>query len=266
MSFPMSQSSLKVPIPRVQSRRHQQPPRRDNQPYRDRVLIACLNCRERKVTDDVTDAAATLRLVKSLDLNDTHGEALISIVVGSNDETNILDEDILKDKDSQATGYIGKSSKVQGLRRLQQDSECWQGTPLTLSSPYGPPGASFENAKQRMEAFKERQQHKPIIPTSTSTFYLDGKGVEVDYNVDPYALPTIKVAQRLLDWYMSTVQDMFPVLAKQIFTDQFRHYFTSATQGTPDCVPKKWLAILNLVFAIGARFSNLTEADWQADS
>lgn len=117
-----------------------------------------------------------------------------------------------------------------------------------------------------MRAFRERQQHKPIIPTSTSTFYLDGEGVEVEYNVDPYALPTIEVAQRLFDRYMSTVQDTFPVLAKQIFTDQVRHYFTSAIQGTPYRVPEKWLAILNLVFAIGARFSDLTEADWQADS
>jgi hypothetical protein len=60
---------------------------------------------------------------------------------------------------------------------------------------------------------------------------------------------------------MSTVQDLFPVLSKQTFTDQVRHYYTSGTKGTPYHVPEKWPAILNLVFAIGARFSHLTGAD-----
>lgn len=114
-----------------------------------------------------------------------------------------------------------------------------------------------------MEALRERQQHRPNIPTSASTFYLDGKGIEVDYSVDPYALPNIEVAQRLLDRYMGTVQDVFPILAKDVFTDQVRDYFTATT---PHRMPEKWLAILNLVFAIGARFSHFTEADWQVNS
>ena len=80
-----------------------------------------------------------------------------------------------------------------------------------------------------MEALRERQQHRPNIPTSASTFYLDGKGIEVDYSVDPYALPNIEVAQRLLDCYMGTVQDVFPILAKDVFTDQVRDYFTATT-------------------------------------
>lgn len=177
-----------------------------------------------------------------------------------------MDENILQDKDSQATGYVGKSSEVQWLRRLQREMECREVTPSTPSSSYGPPGTSSESAKRRMEAMKQRQQRMPSIPTSTSTFYLDVEGVEVDYAVEPYKLPTIEVAQRLLDRYMSTVQDTFPVLSKQTFTDQVRHYYTSVTQGTPYRVPEKWLAILNFVFAIGARFSHSTEADWQADS
>lgn len=152
---------------------------------------------------------------------------------------------------------------MQWLRRLQQESERRRRTPPIPGSPYGPPGKSPESAKQRMEALRERQQHRPNIPTSASTFYLDGKGIEVDYSVDPYALPNIEVAQRLLDCYMGTVQDVFPILAKDVFTDQVRDYFTATT---PHRMPEKWLAILNLVFAIGARFSHFTEADWQVNS
>jgi hypothetical protein len=85
----------------------------------------------------------------------------------------------------------------------------------------------------------------------------------MDYSVDPYALPNIEVAQRLLDCYTNTVQNVFPILAKKVFTNEVRDYF-AATMPYP--VPEKWLAILNLVFAIGARFSYLTETDWQPDS
>lgn len=57
MSVPVSQSSgsegpPKVPIPRIQTRHYQQLPRRANPPYRDKVLIACTSCRERKVRCD----------------------------------------------------------------------------------------------------------------------------------------------------------------------------------------------------------------------
>lgn len=200
------------------------------------------------------------------DPEDIHGESAVSAEVGSNDETDMLDEDILQDKDSQATGYFGKSSEVQWLRRLQREMERPESASSGPGSPYGPPGTSTEAAKRRIEALKQRQQRKPSIPTSMSTFYLDSEGVEVDYAVEPYELPTIEVAQRLVDRYMRTVQNVFPVLSKQTFTDQVRQYYTSIAQGTPYCVPEKWLAILNLVFAIGAKYSHLVGADWQADT
>jgi hypothetical protein len=155
---------------------------------------------------------------------------------------------------------------VQWLRRLQQESERRRRTSSTPSSSYGPSGDSSENSKQRIEAFREWQQHKPSIPTSSSTFYLDSEGVEVDCNVDPYTLPNIEVAQRLVDRYVSTVQDIFPVLVKVTFKQQVRHYLDAINRGAPYYVPEEWLVRLNLVFAIGSRFSDLTEADWQSNS
>ena len=204
-----------------------------------------------------------LRLSETPDPDDTHTESTTSAQAGSNDETDALDEGLLKEKESQATGYIGQGSEVQWLRHLQQGLKRQRWTPPIPGSSFGPPGNDPGSTKQRMEASKERHQHRPKIPTSAYTFYLDGKGIEVDYSVDPYALPNIEVIQRLLDRYMSTVQDVFPILAKDVFTDQVREYFTATT---PYRMPEKWLAILNLVLAIGETFSHLTEADWQADS
>jgi hypothetical protein len=129
-------------------------------------------------------------------LEDTHGEAGISAEVGSNDGTDILDEDILQENDSQAIGYIGKSSEVRQLRRLQREIERREGevTPSAPSSSYGLPGTSSESAKRCMEAMKQRQQQISSISTSTSTLYLDIEGVQVDYAVKSYQLPSIEVA------------------------------------------------------------------------
>jgi hypothetical protein len=76
----------------------------------------------------------------------------------------------------------------------------------------------------------------------------------------------MEVAQRLVDCYMSTVQDIFPVLVEKTFAHHVHHYLVSVDRGTPHQVPEGWLARLNLVFAIGSRFSDLTEADRQSNS
>lgn len=194
------------------------------------------------------------------------GESELSAEVGSNDETDVLDKDIVQNRASQATGFIGKSSELQWYRSLRQEIERHEQGHEDPNSPYGPPGASAESSMQRIAAQRQRQRQELNAPTSTSTFYLDGEGVEVDYTVDPYALPTTEVAQRLLELYMGSVQDVFPVLSQKVFSTQARHFITSMAPGRPMHVPEKWLAILNLVFAIGARFSHLTGADWQSDS
>lgn len=211
-----------------------------------------------QVAEDISGVAATLGLRISPDPGDPHGESEVSAEASaevSSDETDILDEG------SQATGFIGKSSEVRWLRRLQQDAKSREETPS------GPDGSNnSEAAKRRTEVKAQREQQKPDIPTKSSTFYLDGDGIEVDYSVERYELPTIEVAQRLLDRYMWTVQDTFPIVSRQTFTDQVRQYYVSIMQGAPFHVPERWLATLNLVFAIGARYSHLTGADWQADS
>lgn len=194
------------------------------------------------------------------------GESELSAEVGSNDETDVLDEDIVQTRTSQATGFIGKSSELQWIRSVQRETQRLKQGLKGPNSPYGPPGTSAESSMQRIAAQRQRQRQESNAPNSTSTFYLDDEGVEVDYAVDPYALPTIEVAQRLLERYMGTVQDVFPVLSKEVFSTQARHFITSMAQGKPMDVPEKWLAMLNLIFAIGARFSHLAGADWQSDS
>jgi hypothetical protein len=94
---------------------------------------------------------------------------------------------------------------------------------------------------------------------------LDDETVDMDFVVDPLDLPPLETAERLLNCYMETVQNSYPMLAKKTFVTQFYHYYNSVARGSPYSLPKKWQAMLNLVFAIGAAYSHLIEAPWRAD-
>jgi hypothetical protein len=191
----------------------------------------------------------------------------VSAEVGSNGSIDVLDMDLLQDEESRAVGFVGKSSEVQWLRRLQYEAQRPDGASTEFGGPYGPPGDNPEAAEQRVEAVSKRMGKKSgqIIKTSSSNFYLDTDDIELDYAVDALELPPIETAQRLYDSYMDTVQDTFPILSRASFTDELSQYYTSKDSGTRHKVSDKWLAILNLVFAIGAKHSHLVQADWQAD-
>lgn len=83
----------------------------------------------------------------------------------------------------------------------------------------------------------------------------------VDY-VDKDELPPIEMAEHLVRCYMDTVQDVWPILTKSDFLNQFQHYSRSKN---PLGLPVTWRAILNMVLAIGAKFSHLIGAPWRGD-
>ncbi|KAL1591331.1 hypothetical protein SLS60_012075 [Paraconiothyrium brasiliense] len=220
-----------------------------------------------RVVPDVSTTAPTLGLRESPDVRETLGENSVSAEVGSNDETDMIDEDLLENQDSLATGFVGKSSEVQWLRRLQRETEVQEHDPSVEDGPYGPPGNSSEALHGRREAFDRRRQQQPKAPepVHTSTFYLDLEPIEVDFSTSQYELPSMASAQTLVDSYMNTVQDTFPILSKSEFTSEVYQYYASVSQGTPSIPPQTWLAILNLVFAIGAKHGQLLQTNWLGD-
>ncbi|KAF2186136.1 hypothetical protein K469DRAFT_631511 [Zopfia rhizophila CBS 207.26] len=193
------------------------------------------------------------------------GEAQAPASVGSNEDMDLLDEDLLRSRESRETGFVGQNSEVQWLRSLQRQMRNVDGEPLGL--PNGPTGASNAAVTQRIDALHERRKSsklRNILHVADSSFYLDSDSIEVEAMVDPYELPPSDTAERLFCCYMETVHGWFPIIPKA-FEDQFRKYYESIKLQRPFQVPDKWQAVLNLVFAIGARYSHLTNAKWQAD-
>lgn len=164
------------------------------------------------------------------------------------DSLDLLDEDLHISDRARATGFVGKNSVLQWLRAA----------------------ALAQTDRPEEEANCERRGSTAPSPPNEQigsySFWSDTDSVDIDFFVDPYDLPQLETAERLLDCYMSRVHDSFPILPRKTFEDQFRKYFAALSNGNAPRLSPKWQAILNLVFAIGAKYSHLSQASWQADA
>jgi hypothetical protein len=194
-----------------------------------------------------------------------HGEAYVTASVGSNEDLDFLDEDLMRSRESRETGYMGQNSEVQWLRSVQRQAERNNSDPH--GQRYGPPGASPAAIDERSDALHERRQNAgpgSMQHITDATFYLDGDDIEVDIAVDPDEMPGPDIAEKLFDCYLNTVHGTFPLMPTT-FEDQFRRYIRSLRYGRPYPVPPNWRATMNLLFAIGAKYSHLIGAEWRGD-
>ena len=144
----------------------------------------------------------------------------MSAKVGSSGEPDQLDEDLMRNEKTRGTGFIGKASEIQWLRRLHGVST----SDPSEGGPWGPPGDD-EAVDSRLAALRERHDGQPalVMQTSEANFYLDDKTFETDLMVDPFEMPQFETAERLLQAYMESAHNSFPFLAKKSFADRFYH-------------------------------------------
>jgi len=165
------------------------------------------------------------------------------------DSLDLLDENLHENDRSRATGFVGPNSEVQWLRTF-----------LLLERADGTTAKGMMPEQRTWSAGPINNEQVSAI-----TFYLDNENIDLDFHVDSYGLPPPEVAEQLLGVYMDKVHSSFPILPRRLFEDQFRRYFIGLAQGTAPRLNAKWQAILNLVFAIGSKYSHLIKASWQAD-
>jgi hypothetical protein len=87
-------------------------------------------------------------------LEDEGGEAITSAEVGSNEDLDTMDEDLLRNEQSRATGYLGKNSAVQWFRKIHRDTDTAHPGGASSEGPYGPPGRSAHATAARAQACK----------------------------------------------------------------------------------------------------------------
>lgn len=165
------------------------------------------------------------------------------------------EEDFNRDEIARATGFIGKSSEITWLQLLNKEinNECetWSASMSNSGDNNGLPSPTLTP--------RPENSSDPFV--SSANYYLDDLDIPTADKVDAYAVPSRGTATKLLNAYLTSVHPSFPIIGISTFVSQFQVFF-----GQPSLKPgHKWLAILNLIFAIAAKYGQVTDADWKGE-
>lgn len=94
-----------------------------------------------------------------------------------------------------------------------------------------------------------------------SSYHLNDLSVSAFEAVDLFEMPTPDHARILFNIYMDRVHPTFPIVGRINLQNQFTK-FLARPMNRP---PRKWLAIINVIFAISAKLSHLVQAEWRGD-
>lgn len=162
--------------------------------------------------------------------------------IGSLEAIDRVEEDLNRNENSRATGYMGKNSEVTWMQRLQREAE---------HRSRGLPGS--------LEPGQSKRQDDDLALHAVN-YHLDDLDINAPGPVDIYAVPPREQADHLFEDYLRTVHPFFPIINRPLFTAQYQTFFDNSAQPGD-----KWLAILNMIFAVGAKHSHLIEAPWCGD-
>ncbi|GFF66355.1 hypothetical protein CNMCM6936_008579 [Aspergillus lentulus] len=158
--------------------------------------------------------------------------------IGSLDAIDRVEEDLNRSETSRATGYIGKNSELTWMQRVRREAE------------------------QRVRKQSGASDTKPEgdFAVHAVNYHLDDMDITVPGPVQVYWMPPRHVADQLFEDYLTTVHPFFPIISRTLFSAQYRVFFESAARPGD-----KWLAILNMIFAIASKHAHLTQAPWRGD-
>lgn len=96
-------------------------------------------------------------------------------------------------------------------------------------------------------------------------YHLDDLEISVPEPVQLYNMPSRQLADRLFDDYLNSVHPFFPIISKTLFRAQYQTFFDTTSQTNATRPGDKWLAILNIIFAIAAKHAHLIHAPWRGE-
>ncbi|KAL7770332.1 hypothetical protein CFE70_000265 [Pyrenophora teres f. teres 0-1] len=158
-------------------------------------------------------------------------------------------------------GYLGQISEVQWLQSLRSRVQAVEAVFV------GPADVSTSLSHPASPAFAASPISVPASPVphvALTNYYLDDDGIKLADCGNPFELPPEHTAGLLFHCFSTTVHTSFPLLPPTL-ESQLRQYYDLVRHGQAIHCPEKWFALVNLVFAIGAKFSHLVQANWRAD-
>ncbi|KAJ5617368.1 hypothetical protein N7537_002482 [Penicillium hordei] len=160
--------------------------------------------------------------------------------IGSLEAVDRVEEDINLTERSRATGYMGKSSEITWMGRVQEEAE-------------------QRNHSQPPKATSKDHTGDKVSP-STISYHVDDLGVDAPGPVQMYWVPPRQVADHLFETYLLAVHPHFPIINKGLFSTQYRDFFDDISYAGD-----KWMAILNMIFAIATEYLYTSDAAQRRD-
>ncbi|KAJ5721041.1 uncharacterized protein N7483_008975 [Penicillium malachiteum] len=139
------------------------------------------------------------------------------------------EEDFNRDE-KQALGFVGEHSEMIWLYRLKRDLD--QDNVTSLGETLDRPSISSMN------------------------YFQGNMEISVLDAIDVLGMPAQSTADKLVDAFFDLVHPAFPVIGKRIFLSQYRTFYSNNPTSTSR-PGKRWMAVLNLIFAIAVKHSLL---------
>ncbi|OQD81831.1 hypothetical protein PENANT_c025G04749 [Penicillium antarcticum] len=190
---------------------------------------------------DVSVARKIMKALPSLQGQESRGEASsasstsLTSSVGSLDALDTLDEDVNRSKASIATGYLGKSSEVAWMQSLTLKARC-------------------HGDNEGVSKGSQHSQSRDDDSVASVDYHIESADYPGLEDENPYTLPAKAPAERLLRLYLDSVQPSLPVIRQALFVDQFDSLYS----GDSIHPGRKWLAVLNLIFAISSKLCQVS--------
>ncbi|KAL4994710.1 fungal-specific transcription factor domain-containing protein [Aspergillus recurvatus] len=161
----------------------------------------------------------------------TDSEANSETSQGSLDEIDLVKEDLNRSDKTVAVRFFGKNSEIAWMQKLE--------------------GVSGQREYGESDGEKSANKH---IPINSMSYHLDDLSIPFPDTVNPYAVPEKGLADKYFNAYMESVHPSFTVVRGRTFTAQYEQFYRKKQF----CPPRKWLAVLNMIFALGCRYCRLT--------
>lgn len=207
--------------------------------------------------------SATIPSVESeAELGGVESEA--SAGAGSIGGLDRTEEDFTREG-AKTTGFMGKNSDITWLQRLRKENKYGEGTSAQDANQerrYDISGLSFRTHTYQDTTNVALPEVGQGFTIQESSYHLNDLAIFAHEAVDPYEMPTNEHASMLFNTYMQRVHPTFPIVARMNLHNQFSKFMSRNGTQQP---PRKWLAIINLIFAIAAKYSHLTQAEWQGN-
>ncbi|KAJ5502984.1 Transcription factor [Penicillium fimorum] len=160
--------------------------------------------------------------------------------IGSLEAVDRVEEDLNLTESSRATGYMGKSSEVTWMGRVEEETE-------------------LRSRDQTPKAKPEDYTTDKVTPSMVN-YHIDDLGIDAPGPVQMYWVPPKSVADHLFETYLHAVHPHFPIINKTLFSSQYKDFFNDISYAGD-----KWMAILNMIFAIATEYLYNSDEAYRGD-